>query len=288
MHDLRDSSRLEPEGFANPPRTLTKPRREVDNLVRANLPLDTAAATFSVVATTATAPNAKSVGNEEPVNSFWHRKEREVHDAITLCGIVSREGRPAPHVDGAETVDYRDLSAVVRKADFIRTEPNETAIAAYREVVEGAFSCGAVIPAPYGTIFRSRDALLRWLELHYFTLADALRFLHDRQVARVRVAPAASGNTWDTVEYRTRGADLEATAFDSFRVLKRQAVAYVPIDVPGRRAEAGAEGAFLVERDHWSQFMALLKEEQRRLPDLRFEHTGPWPAYDFVRLDLNG
>ena len=60
-------------------------------------------------------------------------------------------------------------------------------------------------------------------------------------------------------------------------------------DVRGvRRAEQGAEAAFLVEREHWGQFMTLLKEEQRRLPDLRFEHTGPWPAYDFVRLDLNG
>ena len=65
-------------------------------------------------------------------------------------------------------------------------------------------------------------------------------------------------------------------------------VAYVAVEVPGRRAEQGAEGAFLVEREHWGQFMALLKEEQRRLPDLKFEHTGPWPAYDFVRLDLNG
>jgi hypothetical protein len=239
-------------------------------------------------AATALLPNDFRTGSEEPVNSFWHRGDREPHDAITLCGIVSREGRPAPHVDGVETVDYRDVAAVVRKADFVRTEPNDAAIAAYREAVEGAFACGAVIPAPYGTIFRSRDALLRWLELHYFTIADALRFLHDRQVARVRVAPAALGTGWDTVEYRTRGADLEATAFDSFRVLKRQAVAYVPIEVPGRRAEQGAEAAFLVERDHWPQFMALLKEEQRRLPDLRFEHTGPWPAYDFVRLDLNG
>ena len=102
------------------------------------------------------------------------------------------------------------------------------------------------------------------------------------------MTPAGTGNTWDTVEHRTRGADLEVTAFDSFRLLKRQAVAYVPIEVPGRRSEQGAEAAFLVERDHWNQFMALLKEEQRRLPDLKFEHTGPWPAYDFVRLDLNG
>ena len=220
--------------------------------------------------------------------TIWTRADRHAEEALTLCAIVSREGRPAPHVPGAETVDYRDVSAVVRKATFMRIEPSEEGIAAYREAVEGAFACGAVIPAPFGTIFRSRVTLLRWLELHYFTLADALRYLPDRQVARVHVAPASLGNTWDTVEFRARGADLEATAFDSFRVLKRQAVAYVPIEVPGRRAEQGAEGAFLVERDHWGQFMALLKEEQRRLPDLRFDHTGPWPAYDFVRLDLNG
>ncbi|HEY5546669.1 MAG TPA: GvpL/GvpF family gas vesicle protein [Gemmatimonadaceae bacterium] len=234
-------------------------------------------------------PNDHSSGNEESsVTGFWNRADREVHEAITLCGIVSREGRPAPHVPGSATVDYRDVSAVVRKAAFVRPEATEAGIAAYREVVEGAFACGAVIPAPYGTIFRNRDALLRWLELHYFTLADALRYLNDRQVARVRVAPVALGAQWDTVEHRARGADLEVTAFDSFRVLKRQAVAYVPVEVPGRRSEQGAEAAFLVEREHWSQFMALLKEEQRRLPDLKFEHTGPWPAYDFVRLDLNG
>jgi hypothetical protein len=237
---------------------------------------------------TARLPNDYTGGNEERDVTLWNRGNRQADEALALCGIVSREGRPAPHIPGSETVDYRDVSAVVRKATFVRTEPTDAAINAYREVVEGAFACGAVVPAPYGTTFRNRDALLRWLELHYFTLADALRFLHDRQVARVRVSPVALGATWDTVEHRARGADLEVTAFDAFRVLKRQAVAYVPIEIPGRRSEQGAEAAFLVERDHWAQFMALLKEEQRRLPDLRFDHSGPWPAYDFVRLDLNG
>lgn len=232
-------------------------------------------------------PNDHIGTNEERV-TFWKRADRQAEEALALCGIVSREGRPAPHVPGAATVDYRDVSAVVRKSGFERLVPTDDSLAAYRDVVEGAFACGAVIPAPYGTVFRSRDALLRWLELHYFTLADALRFLHDRQEARIRVSPVALGAQWDTVEHRARGADLEVTAFDSFRVLKRQAVAYVPIEIPGRRSEQGAEAAFLVERDHWGQFMALLKEEQRRLPDLKFDHSGPWPAYDFVRLDLDG
>jgi hypothetical protein len=222
------------------------------------------------------------------VAGIWKRTDREARDAVALCGIVSREGRPALHVPGSETVDYRDVSAVIRPASFDAPEPSDAGIAEYREVVEGAFACGAVVPAPYGTVFRNREALLRWLELHYFTLADALRYLHDRQVARVRVAPAALGSGWDTVEHRARSADLEVTAFDSFRVLKRQAVAYVPIEVQGRRSERGAEAAFLIERENWPQFISLVKEEQRRLPDLRIEHTGPWPAYDFVRLDLNG
>ncbi len=222
------------------------------------------------------------------MTKLWKGHDRDGNEAIALCGIVSREGRPAPHVPDTETVDYRDLSAVVRKATFALSEPTEDGIAAYREAVEGAFACGAVLPAPYGTTFRNREALLRWMELHYFTLADALRYLHDRLVARVRVAPAALGSGWDTIEHRARGADLEVTAFDSFRALKRQAVAYMPVDVPGRRSEQGAEAAFLVEREHWQQFVSMVKEEQRRLPDLKIEHSGPWPAYDFVRLDLNG
>jgi hypothetical protein len=222
------------------------------------------------------------------VTAFLKRSDRSAPEALELCGIVSREGRPAPHVDGAHLVDYRDLSAIVRNSAFTKLEPTPELVASYRETVEGAFSCGAVIPAPFGTVFRNRDSLMRWLELHYFTLADALRYLHDRQVARVRVAPGSAHRPWDTIETRVRSADIEVTAFDSVRVLKRQAVAFVPIDVSGRPAESGAEAAFLIEREQWNSFLTLLKEEQRRLPDLRFEQSGPWPAYDFVRLDLNG
>ena len=59
------------------------------------------------------------------MTGFWNRADREVHEAITLCGIVSREGRPAPHVPGSATVDYRDVSAVVRKAAFVRPEATD-------------------------------------------------------------------------------------------------------------------------------------------------------------------
>ena len=67
--------------------------------------------------------------------SIWSRGSRPVDEAVALCGIVSREGRPAPHVPGSEKVDYRDVSAVVRKSTFARTEPTEADVAAYFEPV---------------------------------------------------------------------------------------------------------------------------------------------------------
>jgi hypothetical protein len=214
------------------------------------------------------------------------RRERGRVEALELCAIVSLDGGPALRVSDARTVEFRDLVALVRTAPFQRVQATAEQVAAYRAVVEEAFALRAVIPVPFGTIFRHRESLVRWLELHYFTLADALRYVTDRLAARVRVTPGLTSHDWDTREYRLREADLEVTAFDSFRVLKRQAVAFVPVDVQGRRTEA--EGAFLIEREHWGAFTSLVKEEQRRLPDLRFDTTGPWPAYDFVRLELNG
>ncbi len=212
---------------------------------------------------------------------------RRKPEALQLFGIFSREGRPVPQGSGATTVEYRDLAGVVRTVPFQAIQPTEDRVAEYRDVVESAFGGGAVIPAPFGTVFRNRESLLRWLELHYFTLADALRYLHDRQVVRVRVAPAATHRPWDTMEQDVRGADIQVAAFDSFRVLRKQAVAFVPVPLQARPSESGAEAAFLVERERWNAFLTLIKEEQRRLPDFRFEQSGPWPAYDFVRLDLN-
>lgn len=215
-----------------------------------------------------------------------NRIPRAPLQALQLCLITSREGAPLPPVPDLVTVGFRDLAAMARPARFARIEPDEAGIASYRALVEGVFAVRPVVPAPYGTVFRSRDSLVRWLELHYFTLADALRYLQDRQAARVRVTTGLATQGWDTREYRLREADLEVTAFDSFRVLRREAVAFLSVPVAGRRTEA--EAAFLVERERWSAFTALVKEEQRRLPDLRFDVTGPWPPYDFVRLEVTG
>jgi hypothetical protein len=32
----------------------------------------------------------------------------------------------------------------------------------------------------------------------------------------------------------------------------------------------------------------MVKEEAKRLPGLRIDVTGPWPPYDFVRMQFGG
>jgi hypothetical protein len=211
-------------------------------------------------------------------------------NALQLCGVYLRDASGPPRVADADVIPFRELGALARSVPYYAMEPKEADVTAYRTVVEGMFSMRAVVPAPFGLIFRSRDSLLTWMELHYVTLVDAVRFLEERVMARVRVTPGLSTGGWDTREISKVGYELEVTAFDSFRVLKKHAVAFVALDRNDGDPLTvdGAEGAFLVEREQWNAFTAVVKDEQRRLPDLRIEQTGPWPPYDFVKLEFGG
>src|SRR4029434_412458 len=90
-------------------------------------------------------------------------------------------------VRGVNVLAFRDLGALVADSAYAAPPATPQHIAEYRRIVEGAFARQTIVPAPFGSIFRSRDSLLRWLELHYFTLIEAVTFVADRAMARVRV-----------------------------------------------------------------------------------------------------
>jgi len=79
--------------------------------------------------------------------------------------------------------------------------------------------------------------------------------------------------------------DVAAIAGESFRVLRRHAAASVSLR-PETPDSAEAVASFLLERDRWSGFEAALQEEARRDFELSFRLTGPWPPYDFVRMQF--
>lgn len=205
---------------------------------------------------------------------------------VRLFGVAMPDsGHDGALAEGTETLAFRDMVAVVAPAPAARADRTEASLNSYREIIDAVFARVSVLPAPAGVVFRSRDVLLRWLELHYVTLHEALVFVDNRVAARVHVSRTV--DTAETLSETTEVAtDIAAIASGSFRVLRRHAVASVPL----RPSERGltASAAFLVDRERWPGFAEVVREEDRRLADLTYHLTGPWPPYDFVRMQFGG
>jgi hypothetical protein len=200
--------------------------------------------------------------------------------ALNLYGVTFSEGHePQPTTPSAELVAVRDLAAICGQAEYTVIQPTPERVAEYTEIVSAFAQRGPVLPAPVGVVFRQKDSVQRWLELHYVALSDALSFVDNRVVGRVHV--------WrpGPPEDRETGSDLAAVAAESLRVLRRSAVTTVPLRME-KVTGIVLSAAFLVEQDLWKEFSSEVEAQGRNAPNLRFELTGPWPPYDFVQMQL--
>jgi len=204
-----------------------------------------------------------------------------VSSALELFGVALLDGgNLGLQRDGIEVVSVRDLGALVTPASYHRMEPEDRDFDRHAGVLEGVAKHHPVAPAPVGTVFKGRDTIVRWLELHYHALHEALTFLDGRMVVRVHV-----------VRRETKlpgiGSDLAAAAADVFKMLRTQAAAVVPLKTEYLTGIV-LSGAFLVERERLDSFTSAVAEAGQNHHQLEVQLTGPWPPYDFVRLDLGG
>jgi Gas vesicle synthesis protein GvpL/GvpF len=210
------------------------------------------------------------------------RGDREVGVALNLFGVTFAEaGMRGPAVPGTELIAVRDLGAIVAPGAYSVVEPTEERATVMAGAISAYAKRAAVLPAPLGVVFRSREALTRWLELHYVALSDALSFVDDRVVGRVHV--------WRPGEASERevGSDLAAAAADALRDLRRLAVATVPLRTE-QLTGIVLSAAFLVEQELWNEFASKVGEQVGRAPNIRLELTGPWPPFDFVHMQFGG
>lgn len=198
--------------------------------------------------------------------------------ALQLFGVVAvHDGPDGPAAPGTGLVSFRDLAAVVAPSAY---EPVADELPAdYRRVVECVFRQQEILPAPPGVIFRDRGILMQWLELHYFTLLDALVFVEERAMARVTIQRPAELSGGPPAD---EGAEL--ALHDSLRVLRRHSVATVGLG--GEPHEPVSAVSFLVMQERWELFEELVRTEDARLEQHSLRVTGPWPPYDFVRMQF--
>jgi hypothetical protein len=155
-------------------------------------------------------------------------------------------------------------------------------------VLEEVQSNSAVLPAPPGTTFRNRESLARWLELHYFTLTQAIGLVEGHGEARVLITKSLNADPDDATaaEIKENTKQLAALASDSMRVLRGQAAATISLPVSEEDTTVVAHASFLVDMERWGLFSELVAKEDQRNAELDFRLSGPWPPYDFVRMEF--
>lgn len=190
---------------------------------------------------------------------------------------AARDAGGAPPLD-ASVVRTRDLAALVRPAPYEPVDAGPAEVELYRRVVEAAFAHGVVLPAPCGTTFRNTEQLRRWMEQNYIALSEGMQFVAGRCEGRTHVRRSDPADD----EQPPPASSTELT--DVFRRLRRVAVAATTLAPAGPGTALSA--AFLLERERWSDFESAAHALSQRHQGLDVAVTGPWPPYDFVRLDF--
>lgn len=203
--------------------------------------------------------------------------------ALKLFAVAASETRgSAALADGTEIVQFRGLCGVVERAEYAKVDVNAEELAKYLRIVEEVHTHTPALPAPPGTVFRSRENLTRWLELHYFTLNEALGKVEGHRTARVTLSVA------DAPKSDEAGKKFQTLASDALRTFRTHAAATVTHAVSDGDGGIVAKASFLVENERWEGFAAAVAEEAKRHGEFDFDLTGPWPPYDFVQMQFDG
>ncbi|HMG96734.1 MAG TPA: GvpL/GvpF family gas vesicle protein [Gemmatimonadaceae bacterium] len=205
-------------------------------------------------------------------------------NALRLYGVAAVEsGHTSSLAEGTTLTHYRALAAVVEPSTYALTSLDDGEMANYLRVLEEVHAHTSVLPAPPGTVFQSQSTLTRWLELHYFTLTEALSVIEGHAAARVSITMQGKH------ELETQKS-FAALAADSLRLLRGQAAATVTLPKADADDEEGviARASFLIDTQRWEAFNDTVSKEAQRQSALDFQVTGPWPPYDFVRMQFGG
>jgi hypothetical protein len=205
-----------------------------------------------------------------------HRRFEENADqpGLYLYGIVRARGwrgfeRRASEI---QRIRYRDIEALVKTTGFELPRDVDAGLAEHQKVVEGMMRRATVLPAPFGVVFKGKRPLIRMLQDQYLVFDEGLALLEGHWELRLHIAPAAVGEVEDV---------LSNEAMEIYAELRRFARAAVPFPSEGKRV---LSAAFLVDRTSWVEFIERIEDFGSNHAALTFDVTGPWPAYDFVRL----
>ena len=172
-------------------------------------------------------------------------------------------------------IRYRDLEALVRAVPFTPPEIDRESVQEHQRVVWNASKRDTLLPAPCGVVFKGRRAVIRFLQEQYIPLEEGISLVEGHWEIRLHLKPTVP-------EGRSEAAEAALHVYGELRRFARAAFPFAHED------DHVLSAAFLVNRGSWLQFMDHAEELGQRYGDLVFDVTGPWPPYDFVRMQFGG
>jgi len=211
------------------------------------------------------------MGEADPTGLAVHAIVRNTRTDRALDALRPG-GSEVPH----RLISAGELAAAVTEAPFRDAEePDVSGVRAHEAVVESLLRRPSLVPAPYGFLARNEAAVRVFLERHRHSLEEALERLENTYEVRIHV----------TVGDEPDRARLAGHLRQLNGILRGQARA--ARELP-RDSEEEAVAAFLVGRGEWLHLVQAATRWETRSPDVRLRITGPWPPYDFVRLEKGG
>lgn len=198
---------------------------------------------------------------------------------LMLHGVVSVRGHERAlaklaAADSDRLIEQQGLAALVQVVPYRLPDWEPEHIRAHSRRIERAMRRSTIVPAPYGIVFRDEAQVKEFLDYQHIALNEALSFLDGAFEMRLHLQPSGRLPNLSDQEQSDRAADF-------YRALRRRSRATLPLALSGTRI---LSAAFLVDRSEWVHFVEYADQLDADHPEFRFDLTGPWPAYDFVRI----
>lgn len=247
------------------------------------------------------------------------------HVAELLVALAQEQIEPL------QALEQGQLTAIIKpvpleefSAEALRSHAEdmswlEAMVRSHHRIVEGIHQAGPVLPARFGAVYPSREALQTALAEHYDQLLVLLHQLAGcdewgvhlyadhralQQIAsehpslqslKSELARATPGRAYllkrkladELTNIREQALDDLAQA--SYSCLMQEAVAGQFNARAALSAESGDErevfhALFLVHCDHQATFLEEVQRLAEEHAELRCEYSGPWPPYSFARI----
>jgi len=225
-------------------------------------------------------------------------------------GPIGIGGEPAE----VHTVNYRDIAAVVSDTPLEVYDPTRDNVLAHERVNEAVMKRFTVIPMSFNTVFKTREDIIELLRTAYDAFHDVLVKMEDKlefglkivwepeivireiekqnenlRLLRQEISSQKGSTYFARMQYGRLVDSLlqdrsEQLVSEIFAALSDASVASRANKPIGDKMILNA--AFLVTRDHESEFDAKVKEIDAKYANLKLKYTGPWPPYNFVNIRL--